>query len=326
MATDHDDDDKVRVVARSLIDNFGSRSLEVAERQVAGAYHDEHVALVWKDIVMTICNHQSGTVVALRPDRQGPQETALRMIDGNPHGMAAFLTRLKLRSELTAEAQHAILKLKSRPVRTPARQDIVMPGQTLDHACLVVSGLLGRFDQVLDGNRQITAVYVPGDMCDIHSVVAPTTAWGLTALSATETLQVPHVALKALVADYPEIGMAFWRDTTTDASILAKWISSLGRKSAIARLSHLLCEMGLRLELAGAGTRTSYAFDITQEQLGNMLGMTAVHVNRMLLSLRTDSIVTMRGHRVEINDWDRLAAVGEFDPNFLLLPQNREAA
>jgi CRP-like cAMP-binding protein len=248
------------------------------------------------------------------------------MIAGDAGDMTAFLARLLLRSELSPDAQRAILGLRTRVVRTPARRDIVMPGETVDHACLVVSGLLGRFDQVLDGNRQITALYVRGDMCDLHSVVAPTTAWGLTALSATVTLRVPHSALKALVTEHPQIAFALWRDTTADASILAKWVSNLGQKSARARLAHLLCEVGVRLELAGAGDRTSYAFDVSQEQLGSILGLTSIHVNRTLQALRTATIVTAREHRVEVSDWASLAAIAEFSPDFLLLSRNHAAA
>ena len=326
MPTHHSDDERVRSMARAVVEQFGPRGLDVAERQVALSTDDEHAADVWRHIATVIQNDQSNGEDTDRSNTTHQQRAELRMISDSPADMRAFLARLLLRSELTPEAQRAILALKPRVMRTPSRQDIVMPGQTLDHACLVVSGLLARFDQVLAGDRQITAIYVPGDMCDLHSVVVPATAWGLTALSAVVSLQVPHSALRALAAEHPQIAQAFWRDTVADASILAKWISNLGRKSALARLSHLLCEIGMRLELAGVGDRTSYTFDVTQEQLGNMLGLTAVHVNRMLLTLRTDNVATARGHRVEISNWAKLAAIGEFDPDFLLLPREREAA
>lgn len=238
-----------------------------------------------------------------------------------PHsGLQRFLDRLLLRSPLTAEEQKAILALEVRPASIPPRHDIVSPGETVDHACLVAKGVTARFDQMRDGERQIAAFHFAGDMCDLHSVVAPTAAWGIAALTAATVLLVPHSALREVAQTYPAIAFAFWRDVTVDGSILAKWVGNLGRQDARERISHILCEYGVRLEMAALGTRTCFNFDITQEQLADAAGLTAVHVNRTLQALRSEGLITTRGHAVEVPDWERLATVADFDPAYLLPP------
>jgi CRP-like cAMP-binding protein len=230
-----------------------------------------------------------------------------------------FLARLLTRSTLSREEQDAILSLHCRAAQVQPRVDIVSPGQTVDYACLIAKGLAARFDQMRNGQRQITAFHIPGDMCDLHSVVAPTAAWGIAALTATTVAYIPHGSLRELANDYPAIALAFWRDSTADASVLAKWVGNLGRQDARARLAHVICELGMRIEQAGLGTRTSFALNATQEQLADALGLTAVHVNRTLQRLRAEGYVATRGQTIEILDWQRLVDVAEFDPAYLLL-------
>lgn len=129
----------------------------------------------------------------------------------------------------------------------------MFPDQITSHACRIVKGLAGRFDQMRDGRRQTTALHIAGDMCDLDSVVQPKASWSITALTHVRVLFVPHQALLEAAFENPGLAIAFWRDSTADGSMLAKWIGNLGRKDAAARLAHLFCEMGLRMEVAGLG-------------------------------------------------------------------------
>jgi CRP-like cAMP-binding protein len=230
-----------------------------------------------------------------------------------------FLRRLLQRSSLNLEEQRAVLALTGEPRRYPARTDIVSPGERVDHACLVTRGLAGRFDQMLDGQRQITSFYIAGDMSDLHSVVAPRAPWAITAVSEANILRVPHRQLREIAIRYPAIAMAFWRDGTVDASIFSKWVGNLGRKNAKARIAHVFCEMGIRTEAAQLGTRSSFHLGATQEQLAEAVGITTVHMNRVLQDIRGDGLLTFRSGRVEVSDWHTLALVAEFDPAYLML-------
>lgn len=220
---------------------------------------------------------------------------------------------------LSTVEQRAILDLDYRVSQFRARTDIVVPGQHVEYACLVATGVAARFDQMRNGQRQITAFHIPGDMCDLHSVVAPTAAWGISALSACTILQVPHASLCAVIDRYPKLSLVFWRDGTADSSVLAKWLGNLGRQNARARLAHMLCELGVRMEIAGLGSRHSFEMAISQEQLADATGLTPVHVNRSLQRLRGEGLIGAQSHRFEILEWDRLVAAAEFDPAYLLL-------
>lgn len=244
---------------------------------------------------------------------------------GHP-AIEKFVVRLLRRSTLSSEEVHALLTLPCRVTQPQAHADIVRPGETVSHACLVAKGLVARFDQMRDGKRQIAAFHITGDMCDLHSVVAPTAGWGISALSPSTVLFVPHAELRKLAIAYPNVALAFWRDSTADASVLAKWVGNLGRQDARARLAHLLCEMGVRLELADLGTRTSFVLDATQEQLADALGLTAVHVNRTMQALRREGLLATRSRTIEVADWQRFAEVADFDPAYLLLDLPSRAA
>jgi CRP-like cAMP-binding protein len=233
--------------------------------------------------------------------------------------LSLFLRRLLLRSLLSEDEQQAILALPYRQVHLGPHREIVAPRKTVDYACLLADGLLARFDEMLDGGRSITALHIPGDMSDLHSVVLPTAGWGIATLTASTILQVPHIAIREIAQKYPAIATAFWRDGSTDANVVAKWVANIGRKSTRARIAHLLCEMGWRMDAAGLGTRERYALPATQEQIGDATGVTGVHVNRVLRDLREEGVASHRNNLVEIFDLERLVAVAEFDPAFLLM-------
>lgn len=239
-----------------------------------------------------------------------------------PHpALEKFVARLRRRSPLNQREQQALLQLPYRVIQVHARTDIVSPGKLVNHASLVARGLVARYDQLRDGKRQITSFHIPGDMCDLLSLMAPIPAWGMTALPATTVLLVPHSALGRLALEYPQIGLAFWRDTTADATVLAKWLVNLGRHDARGRLAHLLCEMGVRMEAAGLGTATSFTLGATQEQLADALGLTPVHVNRMMQGLRHEGLLEVRSQHVQVLDWSQLVRVAEFEPAYLLLDE-----
>jgi len=235
------------------------------------------------------------------------------------NALEKFLRRLLLRSALSDADQKAILSLPGEEVQTDAHRDIVRPGSVSTYSCLVVDGLVGRFDQLANGHRQTTALHIVGDFCDLHSLAVPETGWGIVSLTNTVVRLVPHDALRKLTDSSHDIAMAFWRDTVVDASILAKWNSALGRRDAKARLAHLLCEMGLRFEQAGIGKRCDFELAITQAQLSDVLGVTPVHLNRTMQALRQEGLLETSGSRFRLPNRMRLSQVAQFDDSYLLL-------
>jgi CRP-like cAMP-binding protein len=238
----------------------------------------------------------------------------------NP-GLQPFVNRLRSRSILTSSEERALLGLKGHLKQIATHVDFVRQGEQVDHSCLVVEGLVGRFGQNKDGARQITCLHIPGDMADLPSVVSPKSGWGLVALTSTTVLRLPHADLGKLAAQHSGIAEAFWRDCVADGSIFSEWVVNVGRRDALARIAHLFCEMAIRCERAGQGDRYSFALPITQSDLGDATGLTNVHVNRTLKELRSRSIVALQGGRVTIHNWDELVAAADFDDAFMLLDE-----
>lgn len=234
-----------------------------------------------------------------------------------------FVDRLAVHSPLSDDERQAILDLPGYSNHMRANDDIVAVGDQVDYACLITHGIVGSFGQAKGGSRQITALHIPGDMAGLQSVVQPDATLGLQALSATTICRIPHQALRALTGAFPAIAEAFWRNGAIDAAVLSQWTIKLGRLDAVGKLAHLLCEMSLRYG-GQFGRRNSFEFPVTQTHLANVLGLTAIHVNRTVKVIRDEGLVTIAGRTVEIHDWDQLAKRGEFGPAYLHLDRTED--
>jgi CRP-like cAMP-binding protein len=229
--------------------------------------------------------------------------------------MQLFVDRLMKRSALSREEQDAILSLPSQSIAYDRRRDIVELDDATGSAFLVASGMVGRFAQTGSGARQYTAFYLPGDMVDLHSTVRAVGLGGVSAISDTVILRVPHAALRQVAARFPAVAEAFWRDCMLDAAVLMQWAVNVGRRDAQTRLAHLFCEMAIRSGEDRTAS-TSYALPLTQEHLGDAAALTSIHVNRCLKAL--SNLVSIKAGVVEIHDWRALARAGDFDPAYLL--------
>lgn len=231
--------------------------------------------------------------------------------------LETFLPRLTKRSVLSAQEQRAILDLPGHAEQVRANHDFVRLGERVDTSCLVIAGIVGRFAQSREGVRQITALHIPGDMCDLHSVVQPVATSALQALSIATIVRVPHAAIRTVATEYPAVAEAFWRDCEVDAAILAEWVVNVGRRDGRTRIAHLLCEMATRL--ADRPTANDFVFDfpVTQMQLADATAMTAVHVNRTLQTLRADGLIEWQQRIIRVPDWAALVALADFDPAYL---------
>jgi CRP-like cAMP-binding protein len=236
-----------------------------------------------------------------------------------------FVNRLRALSPLSDADVAAIKGLTTQVTRVPANTDIIVPGQSFESAVLVASGLVGRFLQLADGRRQITAIHLPGDIVDLHRVAAPRAGSALQALSNVAFVRVSGRELRAIALASPAITQAFWVYSAIDAAILARWATNL-RRDAKGRLAHLLCEIGTRMENSRQSERGEFMLDLTQSQIGDALGLTPVHVNRTLKALKALGVLETEGRIVRVPDWPRLAAIADFDPDYLQVEPPAEAA
>lgn len=239
------------------------------------------------------------------------------MVFSSRPNLQLFLDRLTSRSLLTEEEQQAILSLPGQAEQVRPNRDFVRQGERVDHACLIVAGMVGRFEQDRDGSRQITAMHIPGDMCDLHSVVQPLKTSALQALSITTILRVPHSSIRDTAERFPAVALALWRDCMVDASILSEWVMNVGRRDARARIAHLLCEMATRVGAVHDTDDVVFDFPATQMQIADATALTSVHVNRSLQQLRMEGLVEWRTGVVRLPRWKDLTAAAHFDPAYL---------
>lgn len=233
-----------------------------------------------------------------------------------------LLKRLRHYDEVTAEEEDVLRAAAAETLTVRRFKTIVEPRTELSFSTLLVEGLVHSFKVMRDGSRQTVQLAVPGDFIDLHSLTMKEVDHNLVALSDCVVAKFPHERLKEITRKHDHLTRLLWLSTTIDGAIEREMITSLGARSAVARLAHFFCELQARLEAVGiasacAAPTCSYDLKMNQEELANFLGMTPVHVNRMLKELRERGLLTFRGHIVEISDWRGLVTLAEFDPFYL---------
>jgi CRP-like cAMP-binding protein len=230
----------------------------------------------------------------------------------------ALLARLSVRDRLSAEEEQLIGDLVSGPLTIHEQNsDIVREGERPRASVLVVSGLAARVKLVGDGRRQITAFHLAGDFVDLHSFLLKRQDHGVQAISTCRTVEVAHSRLLTVTETHPHLTRMLWLLTLMDGAIHREWLASMGRRTAEAHLAHLICEFYVRLDEIGQTRGASFRLGISQNQLADALGLSAVHVNRMLQQLRSKGLISWIDQTVSILDWDRLKQEAEFDDNYL---------
>jgi CRP-like cAMP-binding protein len=194
---------------------------------------------------------------------------------------------------------------------------LVREGEKVEHCVLLLSGFAYRHKVTGEGQRQIIAVHMPGEFLDLQNSLLGTADHNVQTLTRCEVAMVPVAALRKLSEDRPQVGRAMWIDTLVDAAIFREWIVNVGRRDSISRLSHLLCEIALRLEEAGLAQDRCYELPMTQEQLADCTGLTPVHVNRVLKELGRMGLIERDKRSVRILQWDRLRQIGDFSTRYL---------
>jgi CRP-like cAMP-binding protein len=207
----------------------------------------------------------------------------------------------------------------ARIVRFAERALIVRENAPLSQCTLLLEGVCYRYKDADHGKRQILAIHFPGDFVDLHSFPLKRLEHNVGALTAVTMAAVPHDAVRSILAKSPRLTELLWRSTLIDAAMNREWLVSVGARSAIARLAHLFCELFVRLRKIGRTRGQSFDLPLTQADLGEATGLTAVHTNRMLRHLRERGAITFQRGVATILDFDLLASIGEFDPAYLFL-------
>ncbi|WP_316015744.1 Crp/Fnr family transcriptional regulator [Roseobacter sp. HKCCA0434] len=233
------------------------------------------------------------------------------------------LDRRGMSARLSDRDWASILDTCSEVVEIPARTLVSRRDEPLDRSLLLVEGLMSRHvPGPYRDRREMVALEVPGDFVDLHSFPTGRLDHDVSTVDDCRLAVFPHSALRKLVHIQPETGIALWSMTVTDSAIHRYWSFRVGALPAMGRMANFIAEMELRLRLAGLAHDGRFSLPLTQSDMGEACGMSAVHINRVLRDLREDGCCSIQSGWIEIHDLERLHRIGHFEPTFLLGEQD----
>ena len=239
----------------------------------------------------------------------------------NDQPLRLMLRMLEAHSPLDDEDGRALLALPVTMRTLEAASYIVREGEPPRNCGVLVSGYAFRQKLTGDGARQIVSLHIPGDALDMQNLFLDVADHNVQTLTRAELAMIPRQALRDLAQARPAIGHAMMVGVLVESSIFREWVLNVGRRSAQARVAHLLCEFAERLIGRGLAESDGYELPMTQEQLGDALGLTSVHVNRTLKALESAGLITRNRRHIAFPRADALRHAADFNARYLHLEQ-----
>lgn len=217
-----------------------------------------------------------------------------------------------------SEAELAVLQQLHQRRRTfVPGSDIVHQGQSEHAAYILAKGWVSSYKLQPDGTRQIVDFQIPGDFLGLRSVLLRTSDHSFEPITPIEAAEVFESDLLEAFLHTPRLATAIFWAASRDEAMVVEHLVGVGQRDADARMAHFLLELGSRLSLVGMGGKEGYDCPLTQYHLADALGLSAVHVNRVLRQLRESGLVTFRDGHVTFDDHGGLVELAGFDPAYL---------
>lgn len=229
-------------------------------------------------------------------------------------GMVEALSR---RSALSPPLRAALLSLPNHFVAAKREDTLFKEGRSYDHCAVLLFGFAYSHRLTRCGHRQITAIHLPGDILNLRLGASGRTTSDIQALTELRAAHIPLSAITQLADTASPIAQALWAATQAEVSILSQWLINLGRRDARGRVAHFLCELAYRQEAAHVAGAPRYSWPLKQEQVADICGLTAVHVNRTLQKLRSEGLARVGQQSLIIDEPEGLRTMAEFSPDYL---------
>ena len=182
---------------------------------------------------------------------------------------------------------------------------------------VLLDGQAYRYRLLEDGRRQIVAILVPGDICDLEAVMRGRADYGVATMTSCVLGELLLTAIVDPTTIDSELAWALWRRLLRDQAVAREWLVNVGCRTAVERFAHLICELRLRLQAVGLTTGDAFKLEITQTEIADLLGLSAVHVNRTLKRLRAIGLVHYSKSIISVLDVPALEKVAGFNPTYL---------
>ena len=228
-----------------------------------------------------------------------------------------FIEKLRELAKLDDKDIAALEALTSQPQLYRPRQDLIREGDQPGPMLVILEGWAFRYKVLPSGSRQIMAFMMPGDACDLNIGMLAEMDHSIQTVTQAKIAKIESEAIDKLMIAHPRIARAMYVAQLVDESTLRAWIVSLGRRSSVERAAHLLLELYIRAIRVGIVNGNEMELPLSQAVLADALGMTPVHVNRMLQDFRRSGAVELRRGILRINDPAALTQISGFDDNYL---------
>lgn len=239
------------------------------------------------------------------------------------HPLGLLVRKLETHAPLVDADREALLALSyTRRTLEPASY-LVREGDLPDRCGVLLSGFAYRQKHTGDGLRQIVALHIPGEAVDFQNLFLDVADHSVQMMTRGDVAFVPRAEFQELIKTRASISHAILINILIEGSIFREWVLNVGRRDARSRMSHLLCEFAIRMQAQGLASVDGYELPITQEQLADALGLTAVHVNRTLKSLEASGLILRNKRSIRFPSWERMREVADFNQRYLHLePQH----
>lgn len=227
-----------------------------------------------------------------------------------------FIDKLQSFGGLDRTEVAALVDLTASPRNFSARHDLIREGDRPGPVFVILDGWACRYKILPNGSRQVLAYMMPGDCCDLNVGLLAEMDHSIQTISPAVVATIERTDMDALMDTHRGVAKAMYLAQLIDEGTMRAWITSMGRRTSIERVAHLMCELYLRARNIGL-TSDPLALPLSQLLLADSLGMTPVHLNRVLKELRlTGAMTLMRGSLV-IADPVKLVQIAGFDENYL---------
>lgn len=228
-----------------------------------------------------------------------------------------FVNKLHAFGALTPEARDALSVATSRPKKYAARRDLIREGDRPGPVFVMLEGWACRYKILPNGLRQIVAYLMPGDCCDLHIGLLAEMDHSIQTITPALVAQIDRAAMDEIMEQHVCVAKVLYISQLIDEGTMRAWITSMGRRSSVERVAHLMCELYIRARSIGLTVENQLALPLSQLMLADSLGMTPVHLNRVLKELRIQGAMTMARGSLVITDPNKLVYIAGFDENYL---------
>ena len=232
--------------------------------------------------------------------------------------------RLNMFVTLGAEEREAVAAMCITRRRVRANETLVREGSRPDRICLILSGVAFRYRHLANGRRQIFGYLLPGDLCDTQFVILNECDHNIGLLSDSEIAVISLSTMMSTMVNHPRIERALLMMSLVDAAMMREWLLNVGQRDACQKLAHFFCELSARYHALGLHDEDQgFTIPLTQNELADTMGLTVVHVNRILQRFRREGLLNWSRRHFDILNPSQLAQLAGFDANYLRLREER---